>query len=65
MMEIIKQEKNQVEFDLEISKSLIKKDLGYRVLLENSQNKSNPEFWDFKSFENAQEKYDSIEFIKN
>lgn len=60
-MEIIKEEKKVIEFDLEVSKSLIQKDLGYRVLLENSQNKSNPEFWDYISLQEAEEKYNSLE----
>ena len=60
-METIKKERNQIEFDLEVSKSLIQKDLGYRVLLENSQFKSNPESWDFDSLQEAEEKYNSIE----
>jgi len=60
-MQTLKEEKLQIEFDLEVSKSLIQKDLGYRVLLENSQYKSNPEFWDFDSLQKAEEKYNSIE----
>lgn len=60
---VIKEEKKVIEFDLEISKSLIKKDLGYRVFLENSQFKSNPEFWDFDSLQKAEEKFESLELI--
>lgn len=60
-MEIIKEERIQAEFDLEISKSLIKKDLGYRVLLKNSQNKSNPEFWDYDDLASAEAKFESLE----
>lgn len=60
-MEIIKEERIQAEFDLEISKFLVQKDLGYRVLLENSQNKSNPEFWDFDNLASAEEKFESLE----
>lgn len=60
---IIKKEKIEIEFDLEISKSLIEKDfcLGYRVLLKNSQNKSNPEFWDFDDLAKAEAKFNSLE----
>ena len=58
---VIKEEKNQIEFDLEISKSLIQKDLGYRVLRESSQSKSNPEFWDFDDLASAEAKFESLE----
>ena len=60
-MKTIKEEKIEIEFDLEISKFLIQKDLGYRVLLENSQNKSNPEFWDFDDLASAEAKFESLE----
>ena len=60
-METIKEDRMKIEFDLEVSKSLIQKDLGFRVILENSQSKSNPEFWDYTSLQKAEEKYNSIE----
>ena len=62
-METIKEDRMKIEFDLEVSKSLIQKDLGYRVLLENSQFKSNPEFWDFDDLVSAEAKFNSLELI--
>lgn len=62
-MQTLKEEKLKIEFDLEVSKSLIQKDLGFRVLLENSQYKSNPEIWDFDDLVSAEAKFNSLELI--